>query len=455
MKIVLVSDQDEATNIQSLGLGYLVSYAKRYSNDDSQYIIINQRPKSAGEIAKLKPDILGFTSMSLFYNEIDRLAHEVKRELDIPTFIGGHHISIMPESLTENFDFAVIGEGEDTFLQLINNQFNYKNTEGIYYREDGKLKFSGERGLITPLDKIPFPDREAMQLEKYIHNFNWVGTKKLGRGTSMITSRGCPHKCAFCSASVFWKKYREHSAEYVVREIEMLHEKYRCSNLLVYDDYFTANKKRLLNIKQMLKERGLLGRINYACLARADRFDNEIAKTLKEIGVQTVNFGFESGSDKILKYLKGPHSSVELNQRAIDISSESGLLVGANIIVGNPHEIAEDLEQSYNFLSKNMNKLDTVLVHQATAYPRTAFWDHAKKMGIEYSIKDLDYRIKHKQVLSDVKDFDKWYNKFIELQEIKQTKIDIPYNLEFCLFLFNRLIKNPKDTIRKIKDKIS
>ncbi|VVB85587.1 Ribosomal protein S12 methylthiotransferase RimO [uncultured archaeon] len=455
MKIVLVSDQEEATNIQSLGLGYLVSYAKKYSDDDSQFIIINKRPESSREIAKLKPDIVGFTSMSLYYTEIERLAQEVKRELDVPIFIGGHHISIMPESLTENFDFAIAGEGEDTFLQLIDNQFDYKNTDGIYYKDDHKLIYTGERELITPLDKIPFPDRDAMDIRKYLHNFNWVGTKKLGRGTSMITSRGCPHKCAFCSASIFWKKYREHSAEYVVNEIEILHEKYRCNNLLIYDDYFTANKKRLLKIKEMLAERGLSGKIRYACLARADRFDSETAKALKEIGVETVNFGFESGSDKILKYLKGPRSSVELNQQAIDISYENGLFVGANIIIGNPNETPKDLEDSYNFLINNIKNLDTILVHQATAYPRTAFWDYAKEMGIEYSIKDLDYRIKHKQVLSNIKDFDKWYNKFIELQGIKQTKIDIPYNLEFFLFLLNRMIKNPRDTIRKIKDKIS
>lgn len=453
MKIVLISDQEEATNIQSLGLGYLVSYAKKYSDRDSKFIILNQMPKSVKEITKLKPDIVGFTSMSLYYAEIDRLAHETKRELNVPTIIGGHHISIMPESLTENFDFAVIGEGEETFLQLINNQFDYKNTKGICFRENGQLKYTGEREVIKPLDKIPFPDREAMNLKKYLHNFNWVGTKKLGRGTSMITSRGCPHKCAFCSASKFWKKYREHSAEYVVSEIEMLHETYKCNRLLIYDDYFTANKKRLLSIKEKLIERGLADKIKYSCLARADRFDSEVAKALRDLGVETVNFGFESGSDRILKYLKGPSSSVELNQRAIDISYEHGLSVGANIIVGSPYETGEDLELSYNFLLKNMNKLEAVLIHQATAYPGTEFWKYAEERDIKYSVEEMDYRIKHKQVLSEIKDFDKWYDRFIGLQEMKQTNVEVPYSPEFCLFLIKRLIQNPKDTIRKIKNK--
>ena len=168
--------------------------------------------------------------------------------------------------------------------------------------------------------------------------------------------RGCPYKCTFCSSSKFWKRARFFSAKYVVNEIEHVIERYKVKDIMLWDDLFIANKKRLREIAALIKERRIDEKISFSCSVRANLVNDELCTLLKDMNVTGVTMGLESGTDRILKYLKQGNVTVGDNTSAIQTCKKYGFDVGGSFIIGSPTETREEVLTTLNFIKTS--KLD-------------------------------------------------------------------------------------------------
>jgi len=196
----------------------------------------------------------------------------------------------------------------------------------------------------------------------------------------MFTSRGCPYHCSFCASSLFWNKVRFFSAEYVVNEIEYLINEYNIKHINFYDDIFSVNVKRIKKIINILMERGYLGKVDFSCAIRANMVNDKVIRLLKEMGVKSISMGLESGTDKILKYLKRDNVGVSKNKAAIRIIKKYKIPVAGSFIIGAPEEDKKDILETLKFISKS--KLDGFDVYVLTPFPGTLVWDYAISKGL-------------------------------------------------------------------------
>jgi len=330
-KLTLVSLQD---SLPPLGLAYIASYLREYGDFNNTKIVSvdllhnlkNERENLDRGVVKIKksnPDIIGISSVTQEFGIASQLARILKSVLDVPIIVGGPHITAIPYTLPESFDIAVLGEGEQTILELIKlyeksgfNKNQLKKIKGIAFHNSNKVYITEERELIRPLDRIPLPARDLVDMKRFTRP-RWVFGNYRRRGTHILTSRGCPYNCVFCSTRNFWRIPRFFSAEYVIKEIKELIEKYRVEAVTLYDDLFMANKNRIKKLAELIKEEGINEKVEFFAMARANLFNKEMAKLLKEMNFKALSFGFESMSPKILSYLKRNSVTVEQNRRAV------------------------------------------------------------------------------------------------------------------------------------------
>jgi len=427
MKVALIS-LNQSEGDPPLGLPYLASYARKYGGFDDIVIVDKEDPIK--RIKKEKPDLIGISAMTYEFPRAKEVAFKIKSNFDIPLIIGGHHISLMPNHFDRNlFDLAIMGEGEQTFLELLQlfegggnfPKNKLRKIRGVMYPNNGTIKRTEPRPLIKNLDKIPLPARDLLKMEDYYVTIRKATFGKFGIYLSMLTSRGCPYNCAFCSIAVFWQRARFHSAEYVVNEMKHLIDKYKIDGLIFYDDLFTMNRARLREIVRLLRKEKINEQVEFHVYGRANLINKEICELLKKMGVSVVEFGLESGSEKILKYLKGGTVTVADNRRAIRLCKQFGMKTIGSFIIGSPHETENDLKQTMK-LVKDKN-LDGVHVYQLTPYPGTRVWEHAKLQGLVSDSKNFNLEriylryFKPEMVLTDKiskEKFQQWYYKFQE-----------------------------------------
>ena len=289
-----------------LGILYIAAYAEKHTNHaitviDAQvegltYENLEERIKS------INPDIVGLTAMSMTIIDVLETVKIVKKiDHRIKVVLGGPHVNLYPDETIQQqgIDFLVLGEGEETFNDLLNN-INcisaLKGIKGIVFIENQKIVNTGLRPLCDNLDEIPFPARHLVPYQKY--------TSLLSFGkvvTTIFTSRGCPFKCTFCDRPHLGKHFRARSAKNVVDELEL------CVNMgiqefLFYDDTFTVDKKRVIDICNEIVKRKL--NIGWDIRARIDTIDENVLQHLKKANCRGIHYGIESGTNKILKVLK-------------------------------------------------------------------------------------------------------------------------------------------------------
>lgn len=388
-KIALVSLIGEEN--PPLGLAYLATYLKEKAVPVDVVIVDNLFTSPFKEIERLKPDIVGISALTVQYNKAVNLAGKIKENLPARVILGGVHISTHKPSFRPCFDLAVYGEGEDTFKELVEL---YKETgkfedrdlakiKGIMYRDNGSVMITSPRDFIEPIDNIPYPDRSFLDRRYFRKVVNRLIGGKKAATTSILTARGCPYKCVFCSTSVFWSKVRMHSSDYVAREVKHLINDYGIEFIAIWDDLFTINKKRIRGLIEAFKKHEILGKVKFTSLLRADSVDDEMCELLLELGVVAANFGFESGSEKILKYLKRDTISVEKNKEAVLTCKKHGITVWGSLMFGSPGETIEDMKKSLDLIDFMKEAgADGIWHFVTTPFPGTGLWKYGKSKGL-------------------------------------------------------------------------
>jgi radical SAM superfamily enzyme YgiQ (UPF0313 family) len=373
LHFILDMDENQAQFSPHFGIAYLSSFIKKHLPAVRISISYLSDRELETDIKRLSPDVIGITSTSRRFTKMSRIADKLQKKFALPVIWGGVHISIAPHELPADAVLGVIGEGEHTLKELLENFYDGRfhrldQIKGIVYYRAGQLVVNQRRPHLKSLDDLPYPDLELLRY-RYLN----------GRGV-LISSRGCPYKCRFCASSIFWDRTRLHSAEYVVAYVKKLVRQHAVREILIYDDFFTINKQRVARIAELIGSDRELQHIKFECLSRVDCFDAELSINLKKMGIYKVSFGFESGCQETLNYLKNSKVNIEQSRRAVDIAQRAGLQCVGSFVIGSPHETVEQVEQTLDFIQEL--DLDAVQVTVATPFPGTAIWEDGKKAGV-------------------------------------------------------------------------
>ena len=363
-----------------LGLAYLGSILEKNDIDVSLIDLNFSNEKKLKNAAST--DIIGISCMTKTYPSALQTAKKIKEvNSDVKIIFGGPHPTVVPEICQEeSIDFCVMGEGEYTFLDLIQTiekQGNFNNVNGIAFQENGNIKSTQPRPPIMNLDNLPFPGWHLFDINKYIYNIIGVENVKKIPWISVITSRGCPNRCIFCNRQL-GKLYRMRSPKNVVEELEILTTKYKIKEILFVDDNFTLSKKRTIEICDQIIERGLDIVFRFPSGIRIDSIDKEMLLKLKKAGLYSVAFGIESGSQRMLKIIK---KDININQikKSVSLCHKLGIEVIGFFVIGFQGETFKSALKTIEFAKKI--PLDDAAFYVATPYPGTEFYDWASRKG--------------------------------------------------------------------------
>jgi magnesium-protoporphyrin IX monomethyl ester (oxidative) cyclase len=454
-----------------LNLAYIGAYLERENKSKVKIIDINF-DNIYEEIKKFKPDIIGISSFTIKFNLAKEIAQNIKKFYSAPIIIGGVHISTHKKSFSKEFDMAVLGEGEETISKIIKlydqKKFNakeFKKLKGLLFWEGNNIVDTGAKELMKNIDILPIPNRHLLNKKYFLKkkSYNKIHGEEVIE-TGIITSRGCPYKCSFCSSSAFWNRIRFHSPKYIAKEIESLVKNFKINYIVVYDDFFAISKERLDQIIEELKKRKILGKVKFSCCARANVINDELCESMKQLGIITVNFGFESGSDKILKELKGDNVTVEQNINAVKKCISHGLNVSGSFIIGSPGETLENMKETLKIIKK-MRKIGAseLWCGVAVPYPGTKLWEYAKKKNLlkNFSWEKADPSYIHEPIFLEKsinqKDFIQMFkeikNESQEINPNKQKSLirnlkELFYYNYFLYKLSGRVLNNLPQSIR-------
>lgn len=389
MKVLLLNppwildkkDQDFFRVTQPEGLGYISAVLKRAGHTvklidaaasgwhkkrtltDGRIYYGLTGDEIAGILGKFKPDLVGISIISsLLKNNGYSLAQDIKKRFpSIKIVVGGPHPSVtIRESLENPFiDFVVFGEGEITSLELVNQlskkKPQFKNIKGLAYKSRGKIIINPIREFVKDLDALPFPDREQYPMHDYfkasqklLSSFALSTYNK--RWATVISSRGCPYNCIFCSIHLTMGKiWRGRSAENVIDEIEFLINKYKVQKIAFLDDNMTFDIKRMNRICDLIIEKKLRFEWSTPNGIRADRLDKDLLTKMKKAGCVRIAVAPESGSQRVVYHLIGKALNLKKVTEIVKICRQIGLKVDCFFVMGLPGETKRDLSQTIRY----------------------------------------------------------------------------------------------------------
>ncbi len=373
-------DQERGKN-PPLGLLYVASSIQRAGRHSVEVVdgfVENHTQESLVRFfAASDADVLGVTVTSftlLDALEVIKAFRHAKPEGKV--IAGGPHTAIFPvETIGLGVvDVAVKREGEpviNDILDHVNNPERLHEIKGICFRSGDEVVDTGQAEYVKDLDTLPPPDRALLPYTQY---YSLLGADAYL--TTLFTSRGCPFRCAFCDRPALGKRFRCHSAEYVIREIEQCLE-LGIKEFLVYDDTFTVNRRRVLDICRTIIDRKL--NISWDIRARVDTVDEEMLFLLRRAGCTAVHYGVESGSERIIKRLNKGITPGAVRQ-AFGLTKKAGMRTLAYFMVGNPGEDREDIDETLE-LGLELDP-DYVHITVFTPFPATQLYEEALRLSI-------------------------------------------------------------------------
>ncbi|TWT89821.1 Ribosomal protein S12 methylthiotransferase RimO [Pseudobythopirellula maris] len=296
------------------------------------------------KIEEFKPDVVGVTMMTYQYMSTYDLIDELKARYPHLKFVlGGPHVSALEAGVLDqcqSVDYAIAGEGEIPMLQLCQGA-PPESIAGLHYRDGESVKSGPPRELVQDLDQFPYPRFKSYDLSKYTNE------------VEISTSRGCPHKCIFCSVpNIMGKQIRYRSAKSVGDEMEHFY-KLGIRSFQFGDDNFLANRHRIKELMHEIESRNFEGAVLRCGQGiRADLINEQVLVAMKRAGFKQLGIGVESGSDRIMAIIC-KHLTVEQVDKAVGLACEQGFDVTLLFVYGTPGETLEDVQKSIDLAKKH------------------------------------------------------------------------------------------------------
>ncbi len=372
-------------------VGILDAYVKNLSYEEIQRFI-----------ADYKPAIIGITCLSDQRASWFRLI-KVIRDMDqgIRIVLGGPHPTLMPEQVLQHVrpDAIVIGEGEDTMLELLRTWEkggDLRQVNGIAYMDHKNVFITPARERIKDLDTLPFTAHHMVDLNEYRgwdfldRFFTVLDLEKQPTFASITTSRGCVGNCGYCSAPLIWKRrWIQRSAQHVVDEMEMLNIKYGVNFFIITDDIFSVNQKRVFSICEEILKRDL--KVLWLFETAVNFVSYELLQIAKRAGCCCIFYGVESGSQTILSNISKRIKREDVIN-AFKMTKDAGIVPVAFLMVGNPGETEQSINETISLL--RTIKPEIILPQIAMITPCTQIFDIAKEKGCideSYWLTDLPF----------------------------------------------------------------
>jgi len=326
-------------------------------------------------IARVHPLMVGISACTETYPnalKIVRIAKEVDSE--ITTVLGGPHVTFLSTEALERseVDIVVRNEGEFTILELAgyfrDGHGKLDEIRGISFRKNGNVVSNPDRPLIKDLDVLPFPARQLFPLQLYPYPGN------------VLTARGCPGRCIFCAAAAMsGVRYRMRSPENVVGELIRLFEDHHINYFVFVDDTFTVFNNRTMRLCDLIDE--LSFDIHWSCTGRVNTVTKGMLERMAKAGCDNINFGIESGSQRILDSIK---KGITLRQveDAVKLALESGITPVCSFMIPHPDDTEETIEKTKKLMNRLLSQGCHISIAVTTPFPGTHLYDHAKELGV-------------------------------------------------------------------------
>ena len=352
-----------------------------------------------------------------------------------------------------SIDFIIRGEAETTIVDLVNSlekKKSLKDVLGLTYKEGKKVLINEDRPLIKNINELPLPDRDAIDMKFYMANskINFYYALNFP-AASIISSRGCPYNCIFCSTKTMWRRHwRPKNAVNTFKEIKELYEKYGAREIVFYDDSFIVDKKRVKELCELIIKSKIKIKLNAISGLTVWTLDKELLTIMKKAGFYRLGFPIETGSENTLRFIRKP-VDLKKTKEIISIANKLGFWTTANFIIGFPYETKKDIEKTINYACNC--GIDFAVFFVAQPYAGAELYDIYKKEGL------LKKDVHDAQLTSSFypsKRFDsKQLNDFATKARKKFSKIRIK-NLLNPIFVYNNILpkfKDPKNIAFVIK----
>jgi radical SAM superfamily enzyme YgiQ (UPF0313 family) len=385
-----------------LGLAYLAAVSERRGDEVVIFDCDVEEKPVAEFIQEFRPHLVGITANTPQVKQAWRTAKQIKEVYDCPVVLGGPHVSVLPEESCEKpyVDIVVRGEGEDAWIDLSNRLERYlqdqpeyhtdaflhpeneilKDCPGISYKtSDGQIHNNPDRTPIADLDSLPWPAYHLFKMERYTNLQPTADHVDGARSFSIMTSRGCPYRCTFCSQSIMPIKWRSRSPENVLAEWRHLVEDFGAQEIGILDDSANIRVKRLEEMANLIIENSL-NHVSWIFVngIRANLASKELLALLKKAGLKRTAFGVETGDPEIMKTID-KKIDMETIRQAFRNAKEVGLETIGFFIIGLPGETRESMQRTIDFAIE----LDPFIANfsMMTPYPGTKVYEIVKRQG--------------------------------------------------------------------------
>ncbi|MFC1850024.1 B12-binding domain-containing radical SAM protein [candidate division CSSED10-310 bacterium] len=346
---------------QPMGILYLASYLRHYLEIPVKLIDMRIGRLSCQDVVKQMaddpPSIVGISSLSFEASTVHELAASLKKVYpDIPIIAGGPYSTTSPNLVIQdsNIDYAVVGEGEITFKELTEALLggdSQPEIPGSVFRRNGEVVTAPYRNFISDPDEIPMPAWDLLDIRQYYGKTNFNRVYAHPANMTIMTSRGCPFRCAYCH-NVFGSKFRARSPENVLEEIRILYHQYGVREFLIIDDTFNLNRIRARTICDLILQENIKINISFPNGLKADIMDQELIQKLKQCGTYRICYGVEAASERILELICRRMDLHKTNE-IITQTAQASILTHGFFMLGFPTETEEEMMTTVHFALKS------------------------------------------------------------------------------------------------------